>query len=117
MSTSVSDTLALKDSLEEATRRICSVGSPLKVVLFGSWARCDARPDSDVDLLIIEARSDVPRYRRATKYRMALTDILPDRDVDIVVWTTEEIGEWANVPQAFISTVIREGKTLYERSE
>jgi len=29
-------------------------GSPEKVVLFGSRARGDAKPDSDIDLLVVE---------------------------------------------------------------
>jgi len=43
----VSETL-----LREIVYRILSVGSPVKVVLFGSQARQQARPDSDLDLLI-----------------------------------------------------------------
>ena len=39
--------------IAEAVRRIVGVVDPLKVVLFGSRARGDARPDSDFDLLVI----------------------------------------------------------------
>jgi uncharacterized protein len=42
-----------EELLQEAVRQILSVGSPEKIVLFGSWARGQARPDSDLDLLII----------------------------------------------------------------
>ena len=110
------DDARLNDAIDEIVHRIVAAGSPTKVVLFGSWARGDARPGSDVDLLVVEDRSDAPRYQRAGRYRMALRDILPDRDIDIVVWTPEEIAEWANVPQAFISTVVREGQVLYENA-
>jgi uncharacterized protein len=61
-------------------RQILSVGSPEKIVLFGSWARGQARPDSDLDLLIIE-ESDLPRYRRAGRYRMALLGLFPAKDM------------------------------------
>jgi predicted nucleotidyltransferase len=98
--------------LAEAVRRILSVGSPLKILLFGSRARGDARPDSDLDLLIIED-SNLPRYRRSARYRRALCGVFPAKD--IVVWTPQEVEDWKAVPNAFISSVLREGKLLYER--
>lgn len=98
--------------LQEAVHRILSVGSPLKIILFGSRARGIARPDSDLDLLIIE-ESDLPRYKRAARYLRALVGLFPEKDV--VVWTPEEVQAWAEVANAFITTALREGKILYAR--
>ncbi len=102
------------DLLTEVVQRIMSVGTPLKIVLFGSRARGDAKLDSDLDLLIVE-ESDLPRHKRAPHYYQAMAGVFPAKD--IMVWTLAEIQEWSAVPNAFITTILNEGKVLYERSE
>jgi uncharacterized protein len=113
-----SDSLVVQDSLlTEIIHRVTDAGSPLKIVLFGSQARGDARPDSDLDLLVVEEsvveESNVPRYKRAPRYYRALAGIFSAKD--IIVWTPSEIQEWSAVPNAFITTALREGKVIYER--
>lgn len=98
--------------LDEAVARIVASGSPSRIVLFGSHARGDASPDSDLDLLIVED-SDLPRHRRAGRYRRALLGLFPSKD--IVVWTPQEIAEWRDVPNAFITSILAAGRTLYPR--
>lgn len=98
--------------LDDVVQRILHVGSPRRIVLFGSRARGDARRNSDLDLLIIED-SELPRYRRPPRYLRALVGVFPAKD--IVVWTPAEVTAWRDVPNAFITSALREGRTLYER--
>lgn len=99
--------------LAQVVHRLLTTGSPLKIVLFGSHAKGTARSDSDLDLLIIE-ESDLPRYRRSGRYRRVLCGVFPAKD--IIVWTLSEVEEeWKTVHNAFISTVLAEGKLLCER--
>ena len=98
--------------LNEAVARMVAAGEPLQVILFGSRARGDAHADSDYDFLVIE-HSALPRYRRAAKYRRALTGLLPSKD--ILVWTPDEAAEWSAVPHALVTMAINEGVVLYER--
>jgi len=98
--------------LEQVVRRILSVNRPAAIVLFGSHARGQAHARSDLDILIVERESPLPRHQRAGVYRMALLGI--DCDIDIVVYTPQEIEDWAAVPNAFVTTALREGKVLYE---
>lgn len=103
--------VALEDGLvQEIVRRILVAGNPQKIVLFGSRARGDAQPDSDLDLLIIE-ESPLPRHKRPIPYLRALVGLFPSKDV--LVYSPAEVAEWAAVPNAFVTTALREGKTLY----
>jgi predicted nucleotidyltransferase len=95
----------------EIVRRIVATARPEKVILFGSRARGDARLDSDLDLLIVAADPQ-PRSLRASALYGVLSDIMIP--MDILVYRPEEIEEWRNVPQAFVTTAVREGSILYE---
>jgi predicted nucleotidyltransferase len=103
------------DLLREIVRRIRAAGDPLKIILFGSHARGDAGPGSDLDILVIE-ESGLPRWKRSPKYYRATHGTFPGRDRDIVVWTPEEVEVWKAVSNHFITTAVREGRVLYERS-
>ena len=100
------------DLVRDIVRRIVDAAHPEKVILFGSQARGKARPDSDFDVLVIKA-SDEPRYRRSVPLYVALADL--PVEVEVMVYTPEEVEEWSAVPQAFVTTAVREGKTVYER--
>jgi predicted nucleotidyltransferase len=100
-----------EELLDEIVRRILTVGTPRKIVLFGSRALGGARPDSDLDVLVVED-STLPRYKRSARYRRVLCGLFPAKD--IVVWTPAEIEEWRAVPHAFITTILATGKVLYE---
>ena len=104
-------TKKLDPILQEIVSRLLEVGEPQKIILFGSHARGEASDESDFDLLVIET-SLAPRFRRAARYRRALKDFGHPKDV--VVWTPDEVAEWQNVPNAFVTTAIREGIVLYE---
>jgi len=100
------------EAIRSIVHRIVETVQPDKVILFGSQARDDARPDSDFDILVIKD-SDQPRYRRSVPLYVALADL--PVEVEVLVYTPEEVEEWSAVPQAFVTTAVREGKTIYER--
>lgn len=99
---------------KEIVKRILSEVQPERIILFGSFAHGKPTRDSDLDILVI-MKSQLPRYKRAIPIYKALAGLLIPKD--IVVYAPEEIEEWENVPQAFITTAIREGKVIYEKEQ
>ncbi|HAB51511.1 MAG: hypothetical protein A2315_05095 [Ignavibacteria bacterium RIFOXYB2_FULL_35_12] len=88
-----------------------------KVILFGSRARGDNKPTSDLDLLVIEKgkfSKERSRWNETKKIRMALKDYKISKD--ILVFTEEEVNYWKDSINHIIPTCLEEGKVLYERS-
>ena len=98
--------------LPEITRRILSVSAPDRIILFGSYARGDFGPDSDLDLLIVMPGVQSPRSE-STRLRRALRGLLVP--VDIVVVTPQQIERYRNTMGYIYSSAIAEGKVMYER--
>jgi predicted nucleotidyltransferase len=98
--------------IDRMFRRIVERFDPDRIILFGSRARGDARPDSDVDLLVVMP-VEGSRREKALDIRDTLRDIrLP---MDIIV-TTPESFRWR---QRVVGTIewpaVREGKILHAR--
>ncbi len=99
---------------QEIVRRVVALADPEKVIVFGSRARGDHRPDSEIDLLVIKEASE-PRHKRARALYGALASI--PVEMDIMVYTPQEVAEWRGVEQAFITTATRERVVLYDRTK
>jgi len=101
-----------EELLETITARIAEAIQPQKIILFGSWARGERDPHSDIDLLIIQ-ESTLPRPQRYAQVRRLFWGMgIP---MDILVYTPEEFARFQSVPGSFTHTVAREGKVLYAR--
>jgi predicted nucleotidyltransferase len=105
--------LSVADSnLVEIVKRLSAAIDPDRLVLFGSRARGDSRPDSDFDLLVIKDSSEKPHRRTIPAYRALSGLVVP---TDILWRTPQEIDEWRNVPAHIATQAIREGRVVYER--
>lgn len=107
----------MPDSVEtiirETSEQLRKHLNPEAIWLFGSHARGDAGPDSDLDFLVLVGDSPEPRYRRAQRARAGLDPVTAPRDV--LVLTRAEWDRERRVKVSLASTVLGEGKILYER--
>jgi predicted nucleotidyltransferase len=99
---------SLEAQLSDIRQRLAEMGIR-KAILFGSLARGDVTPFSDLDLIIIQD-TDARFLDRLEPFYASL-DLRVD--ADILVYTPEE---WAELQtwNLFIQQVIREGEIIYE---
>ena len=84
---------------------------PEKVILLGSYARGDAGPDSDIDLLVVE-KEVKQKVAEMARLRKALSPLrIP---VDVLVTSLGRMtSSWADFPGTYLYDALREGKVLY----
>lgn len=98
--------------LEQVTRTIVEQFHPKRIVLFGSHARGNAGPDSDLDVFIEMQTSRRPP-ERAIEVSAAFG--LRPWPLDVVVYTPEEVQRLRGVGGTLLSVIEKEGKVLYEQ--
>jgi predicted nucleotidyltransferase len=102
----------LERIIDEMVLRIVERFDPERIILFGSAARGDAGPDSDVDLLVVMP-VEGSRREKAVEIGVAVNDIPVPKDI---VVTTPEDFEWR---KEIVGTIerpaAREGRLVYAR--
>ena len=102
----------LSRALDRMVERLVSRFDPDQIILFGSHARGTARPDSDIDLLVVLPLKGSRRAKQV-EMRVAVHDIhVPE---DIIVATPEEVARQRNIVGTIIRPALREGKVIYSR--
>ncbi|WHZ27537.1 MAG: hypothetical protein OJF51_002334 [Nitrospira sp.] len=98
--------------LEHVTKTIVERFRPRRIMVFGSYARGEAGPDSDLDLFI---EMDTPH--RPPDRAIAISEVFGLRPwpMDIVVYTPEEVRRLRNINGTLLSVIEKEGKVLYEQ--
>lgn len=89
---------------------------PQRVIVFGSVARGEAGPDSDIDLLVV-VDDDTPREAFSAQ-SMSIYEARRDyhQAVDILPCRASALKSRAQAKGSFADIVLREGVTVYERS-
>ncbi len=104
--------MGIHEKVDEMMGRIVERFDPERIILFGSHARGEGRPDSDVDLLIVMSVKGSKRKKRL-EIRRALHDVRIPKD--IVASRPEEFAWRKDVPGKIERPAVREGIVLYER--
>ena len=98
--------------IEGIVAKLVAGYKPQKVILFGSHERGDARPDSDIDLFIIQD-TEARMIDRCVEVRQIVSD--PNRFIglELLVLTPKEISTRIALGDQFIGQIIEKGKVSY----
>jgi predicted nucleotidyltransferase len=102
-----------ESTIQKAVELLKKAANPVKIILFGSYARGDVNEASDLDFLVIEKELTARRMEM-----VRLSDVLrPLRiPVDVLVASEKVFNEWADTPGTILYEAAREGKVLYEKA-
>ena len=90
---------------------------PLQIILFGSQARGDAGPNSDIDLMLVfpDFSEDDDGLAEWRSVRRALREVSSWRDpaVDTIIASPARIDLYGYEPGWAIHSALQEGRVLY----
>jgi predicted nucleotidyltransferase len=101
-----------RELIQDILEKLLTGYAPQKVILFGSYAHGNPRPDSDIDLLIIKETSERFIDRWVTVRRI-LSD--PERTIPLetLVLTPQEVSRRLAIRDQFLAEIIEKGEVLY----
>ena len=102
---------SLDTLLSDIVHRLRDAFEPLAIYLYGSCARGERQPGSDVDLLVVVRDSQMSFFERGALAYRVLRDVpLP---LDVQVYTQAEFDRRAALPVSFERTVRTTGILLH----
>jgi predicted nucleotidyltransferase len=103
-------TTATPNILDDVVQRVIEVARPERIILFGSAARDEAGPDSDIDLLVVKA-GVTHRRRLAQEIYSRLVGL--EVPVDVLVVTPEDVETFKDKVGTIIGPALRDGREIY----
>lgn len=100
------------EKLPEAIELLVKEFDPLRIVVFGSHARGEAGPDSDLDLLVV-VRHLGNKREMAVGMTKALRGLRAA--IDVVPTDPAEIARRGETPGDVLRSALREGRAVYDR--
>lgn len=102
------------EKVDFAVKAAVEVVHPSRVFVFGSWARGEATPDSDLDMAILvpeEKRDKIPELRRQLNRKLE-----PIRmSIDLVLVTEDYFSRFLSSINSIYYKIANEGKLVYEQ--
>ena len=99
-----------RQELDKLVKRIVDAVHPLRIILFGSAARGELTPDSDIDVLVVMPDGTHRRHTAQFLHSQFFGIRVP---VDVLVATPSDLEQYGQSVGLVYKTILREGKELY----
>lgn len=103
-----------QEKVNLAVRTAIETVHPSRVIVFGSWARGEARWDSDVDLAVVlpnSAEATLPEIRRMLRRKLSEVPMT----IDLVLATEGQMAQFRNSVNSIYYNILKDGKVAYEQ--
>ena len=99
-------------AIRAVVKRIADKFQPERIILFGSYAYGNPKPESDVDLLVV-----MKTRLRERQQRLEISRALSPRPfpMDVVVRTPKQLKERIAMGDMFLREITTQGRVIYEQ--
>ena len=104
----------VQGELNTIVKTIADTGIVSKIILFGSFARGEETPDSDIDLCVLTPIKDRRPLDISIELRQRLWGV-KKMPLDLLTYNQEYFYYQAARPRSFENIISTEGVTVYER--
>jgi predicted nucleotidyltransferase len=103
-----------QEKVDLAVKTTVEIAQPSRVILFGSWARGEAKWDSDLDLAVLMPDAAEPELGSVHRKLRRKLDELP-MTIDLVVTTEGCAGQFRGSVNSIYHRILQDGQVAYER--
>ena len=104
-------TIVDEATIAEAVALLRRAADPDKIIMFGSYARDEADPGSDLDLLVVEESVSDPAAEMVRLMRVLSPLRIP---ADVLVVSREDFAKWSDTPGHVLFEAATGGQVLYD---
>ena len=100
-------------AIDDVVEQIVEKFKPLRIILFGSYARGKPQPESDLDLLVI-MKTTLHETEQALRIHQGIDYLF---GLDLLVYTPEHLAQRLEWGDSFLQEAVEHGKVLYEATD
>ena len=104
-------TIVDEATIADAVSLLRQAAHPDKIIMFGSYARNQADPSSDLDLLVVEENVSDTAAEMVRLMRVLSPLRIP---ADVLVVSREDFAKWSDTPGHVLFEAATQGKVLYD---